>query len=57
MIEVNKYTNQKLDLEATLAGKVPSSKIDFEVPEEVVKPQQENKPDRNMIVCEVCGAL
>lgn len=57
MIEVEKHRQQKKELEKVLEGGdqgkiMPEEKVDVEV----VEPAS-NKPDRNMRVCEVCGAL
>ena len=52
MIEVEKHRAQKTELEAILSGAEPITALE---PEE---PEMESKgPDRNMKVCEICGAL
>lgn len=56
MLEVEKHRQQKKELEKVLEGgdgTVPEEKSKME---EVTEPAS-NKPDRNMRVCEVCGAL
>jgi RNA-binding protein Luc7-like 2 len=52
MIEVEKHRAQKTELEAILSGQEPITTLE---PEEA---EVENRgPDRNMKVCEICGAL
>jgi hypothetical protein len=52
MIEVEKHRAQKTELEAILSGAEPITALEPEEPEMEAK-----GPDRNMKVCEICGAL
>ena len=60
MKNVEKQRAQLKELEAVLAGRKPTGDIfENEAMEEETEaqPGQMAKPDRNMTVCEVCGAL
>lgn len=52
MIEVEKHRAQKSELEAILSGAEPITALEPEETEIEAK-----GPDRNMKVCEICGAL
>jgi hypothetical protein len=52
MIEVDKHRAQKVELEAILSGAEPITTLE---PEETE--MEARGPDRNMIVCDICGAL
>jgi len=58
MMEANKIKEQKDEMEAVLRGEIPnkSESMADDKPEPAIA-NQSGKPDRNMKVCEVCGAL
>ena len=59
MNEVEKQRAQKKDLEAILQGGVEQNKFEsiFDETKGQENPVANAKPDRNMEVCEICGAL